>query len=835
MSSTASAIGAYGRLLGLLALAAVLTLRALDPWPVQAMRLRLFDLLQDLSPRKQIEQPVVIVEIDEASLAAHGQWPWPRALLGDLVDAIVAGAPKAIAFDVLFVEPDRLSPEQIGQSLAAAMGTTDPAIAKAVAALPANDAILAESFKGAPVVLGVAAGRSGGSATPPRDSAARSTTILERGAAVADHLRQFGAFNDNIPILDAAAAGRGVVSLDLGADGVLRRLPALSRAGDRALPALGFELIRAGDGADFMTAEAGAAGLEAVSVADVTAATDANGEVWLHYAGHRPERFVRASAVLSGEASPETFAGKYVLIGATAAGLGDIVATPLGYAMAGVEVHAELVEGLLAGETLTRPALLSAAEIAVIGVIGLLIIFVRPGGRAVRLTLMLLAPAVLLAATSWALFHWADMLFDPVYPAMAAAAVLTVVVSAGFVAGERRQRLLAEQAAIVERDARARIELLLESTGEAIYGIDLDGRCTFFNGATSTLLGLPDDFDPIGRNMHDLSHYADADGEPLAEADCPVHTAYREGRSAESVDDVVWRHDGAAVAVEQRAFPVRKAGDVVGGVVIVIDVSERKAAAEAIAEREARLRNLQGEIDKLSQMGVLSQVSSFLAHELNQPLAAVMNYIPASRRILAGGADDAPAKSRDYLEKALQQARRAADIVKGLREMSAKGEAQRAPDDLARIVEEAVEITRMEHSRRPVRIGLEIERGLPRASVSAIQIQQIVINLVRNAVEAIGEDAPGAVDVEVRATLDGAGIEVSVSDDGPGLPDAAQDLFKPFVTSKATGMGVGLAICERIIQAHGGEISAGDHPDGGAVFRFSLPAVAPADQDRVSA
>lgn len=821
MSSRWGAAGNYVRAAGFLALLGLVALRLIDPWPVEALRLRLFDLLQDVNPRTVDAAPVAIVAIDEMSLAELGQWPWPRDLVAELVDAIAAQKPAAIGFDVLFVEPDRLSPERLGQTL----GRANPALARLLADLPSNDAALARSIAAAPVALGVAASPIGSVAPLTTGGPGPAVVpLLERGGAVRPYVKRFGAFTQTIPTIALAADGHGVVSLDLGADGVLRRAPALARVDERVLPALALEAIRIGAGAQAFEAEAGWFGLKTVSVADVRAPTDANGDIWLRYAGHRADRFVSASDVLAGKVAPDALAGKLVLIGATAAGLGDIVATPLGYPMAGVEVHAELIEALLAGETLSRPAFMTAVEIALVCAFGLFVTFGRPFRRPTHLISLFVAPAAAAGGLAWALFAMRGLLFDPVYPALSAAALLTVVVSASFIAGERRQRLLAERAALIEREARERIELLLESTGEAIYGVDLAGACSFYNSATISLLGLPPGFDPIGRNMHELSHHADKDGGPFAEADCFIHSAFRDGRTAETADDVVWRSDGAAVAVEQRAFPIHKDGQVVGAVVIVIDIRERKAAAAAIAERETRLGQLRAEIDAMSRMGVLAQVSSFLAHEINQPLAAVMNYIPASRRILAGTRPDAQEKSADYLEKALQQARRAADIVKGLREMTQSGEAERELDDLNRVIEEAVEIAAMEHAGRPARIVFQRGDGLAAVDVSRIQIQQIVINLVRNAIEAIGPGVPGRIEVSVQR-VDGAWAAVAVRDSGPGLPEEADALFQPFVTSKPTGMGVGLAISERIVQAHGGEISASNHSDGGAVFRFTLPFV----------
>ena len=829
---------AGSRLLAAAILIAAVLLRVADPWPVEGLRLRFFDVLQQAFPRAPDTFPVVIVDIDERSLDAHGQWPWPRNLLADLAQAVARGRPAAIGFDVLFVEPDRLSPE----NLARALDDPDPALVAALASAPSNDSQLAESFRTAPVVLGVAVADPSSPVTadapgaPAPQRPIRGVDLIERGGDSRPFLTTFPRLIPNIAPLDAAARGRGVVSLDLAVDGVLRRMPAAVRVGESVYPALGVEVIRVAAGEDPLATETDAFGIEAFSVGGHWIPTDGGGGVWLHYAGHQPARFVSARDVLAGQVDPGKFAGKLVLVGATAAGLGDFVATPAARSMAGVEAHAELIEGVLAGATLWRPAWMPAVEIVILCGFGVVLVWLNPLRGLGRLFGLLILPAGLLVAVAVGAFLDQGLLLDPVYPILAAAVVLTVTLAQGFVSSERGRRRLAERTARVERDARERIELLLESTNEAIYGIDLEGRCGFFNSACVGLFGFSADRDLIGADMHALARVVDRDG--LSDAGpCPIHQAALRGQRAVAADDLLRRQDGSTVAVERRAAPIWHEGRIVGAVVTCIDITERKAAAAALREREARLRQLQVEIDKISRVSVLGQVSSALAHELNQPLAAIMNYIPASRRILTTGNPDAPEKSADYLERAMQQARRAGDIIKGLRDLTRTGETARAPDDLNRVVEEACEIALLEHAERPLPLELDLAADLAPVEISRIQIEQIIVNLIRNGMEAMhgmtasGQD--GGLTIATRRTDDGF-AEVIVSDDGPGLaPEIRDRLFQPFVTSKSDGMGIGLSICRNIVTAHGGRIRAEDAESRrGLAIRFTLPfAEEDADED----
>lgn len=267
-----------GRWLAVFSLCALILVRGIDPWPVEGLRLRLFDLFQQAKPRVIDRYPVTIVDIDEDSIAAHGQWPWPRGLLADLVDRIGGSGARVIGFDVLFAEPDRLSPESIARSLVG----SDAAVRRALASLPSNDQRLAESFKRHRVVLGLAIltkqrDRSPVATRPP------ATPILERGTNPRPFLRSFPALLNNIDVLDRASAGRGIVSLDLERDGVLRRIPALVRIDEDIFPAIAIEMLRVAGDHTFIVLEAGALGISGVRVGDRLAKTDGNGRNWLYY------------------------------------------------------------------------------------------------------------------------------------------------------------------------------------------------------------------------------------------------------------------------------------------------------------------------------------------------------------------------------------------------------------------------------------------------------------------------------------------------------------------------------------------------------------------------
>ncbi len=249
----------------------------------------------------------------------------------------------------------------------------------------------------------------------------------------------------------------------------------------------------------------------------------------------------------------------------------------------------------------------------------------------------------------------------------------------------------------------------------------------------------------------------------------------------------------------------------------VLDITEQKQVEELARKRQAELTR----VSRLSTMGAMA---AGLAHELNQPLAAIANYAKGStRRIRSGTAtlDDLV----DPIEHIATQAARAGDIVRRTREFVSRQEPHRVPLDLNTLIREVAELVEYEARAREVRIRLDLSASLPRVTADRIQIQQVVVNLLLNAMDALSEAGMPrrAVSVHTVPRVPGE-VEVAVRDNGPGIPpDVAERIFEPFFTTRAHGMGLGLAICRSIIADHGGRLWATPNPDSGTTFRFTLP------------
>jgi two-component system sensor kinase FixL len=256
------------------------------------------------------------------------------------------------------------------------------------------------------------------------------------------------------------------------------------------------------------------------------------------------------------------------------------------------------------------------------------------------------------------------------------------------------------------------------------------------------------------------------------------------------------------------------------------DLSERQRT-------EARLQELQSELVHISRLTAMGEMASALAHELNQPLSAIANYLKGSRRLLEARSDDDAGVIRDALDKAAEQSLRAGQIIRRLRDFVARGESERRVESVRKLVEEASALALVGAKERGVHVRFFFDPSRDFVLADRVQIQQVILNLIRNAIEAMENSDRIEMTLSTAPADDGM-LAIEVADTGSGVaPEIQAHLFQPFVTSKPTGMGVGLSICRTIVEGHGGQISVRPNPGGGSVFRFTLRTVDKEDLDGV--
>jgi two-component system sensor kinase FixL len=239
-------------------------------------------------------------------------------------------------------------------------------------------------------------------------------------------------------------------------------------------------------------------------------------------------------------------------------------------------------------------------------------------------------------------------------------------------------------------------------------------------------------------------------------------------------------------------------------------------------ETARRMRVMQAELLHVSRLSAMGQMTAALAHELNQPLTAIMNYVTAARRFFSSGDPAQSTRGVELIEKAVQQTSRAGQIIKRLREFVEKRETARTEENLNQAVEEAIALAFAGSSDAGVKVNLSLDPGLPLVLIDRIQVQQVLLNLIRNGIEAM-QGVP-VRDMTISTVHDGVEVEFSIADTGPGLdPEVARRLFQPFVTTKENGMGIGLSICQSIVEAHNGRIWAEPNASAGVTFKFRLP------------
>ncbi len=359
----------------------------------------------------------------------------------------------------------------------------------------------------------------------------------------------------------------------------------------------------------------------------------------------------------------------------------------------------------------------------------------------------------------------------------------------------------------------ALVRSILATVPDAIIVIDERGLILSFSAAAERMFGYLED-EVVGENVsmlmpspdrerHDgyLHNYLDTGERKIIGIGRVTTARHREGQTFPIELSV-----GEARVGDQRIFTG-----------FIHDITQRQ-------QTELRLQDLQSELAHVGRVSEMGTLASSLAHELNQPLTAIANYCEAARDLLGDGATgDAAGMVREALDEAAKEALRAGQIVRRLRDFISHGDADRKGESLSRLITEANALALVGSRELGVEVQMRLEATADEVFVDRIQIQQVLTNLIRNGIEAMTESRFRYLTIRTADAPEGF-VTVSIEDSGAGISDAvAAQLFQPFVTSKKNGMGIGLSICRTIVEAHKGRIWFEPRPEGGTLFRFTLP------------
>ena len=455
-----------------------------------------FDAFQRAAPRRVASLPAVIVDIDDQSLQQFGRWPWPRSRLAQLIDATHRLGALAVGLDIIMPEADSLSP----QRLLAERHDATPEMRQALAALPSNDAILAQTLRQVPSVLGRAALID---AAPDIASTNIQTPAIISGASPQPFVAHYEGQIVNLPELESAAHGRGYLNDSRDSDGVVRSMPLVLSVKGALAPTLAVELLRVATGQTAYSVRSNGQGIVGLQIGTSVIPTDRDGKVRLYYSPGHAARRVSAAAVLRGQLAANGLANQVAIIGASAVGISDVAVTPVGGRMDGVEIHAQLIENILYGTRLIRPPSARWWELFGLVAFGVILIVALPRRKPAVGVLLYCALGATLVIVSFIAFQKLHVLYDATLPVVANGLVVGLLLTAGFSAALRRRRELDAELA-VERNERLRAAGELRAAREIQMGMLPDPKAIDGLPANLDFHALLEPAQEIGGDLYDV-------------------------------------------------------------------------------------------------------------------------------------------------------------------------------------------------------------------------------------------------------------------------------------------------------------------------------------------
>ncbi len=396
-------------------------LQIYDPAIVKTLRLKTFDAYQQIYPRLDGDYPVYVIDIDEKSLAEVGQWPWPRSIIANLVEKTFEQNTAGMAFDMVFAEPDGLSPENVKQ-----LWNLDEQTKNSLSKVTPHDIVFSRTIQQYPVVAGqiFTYDNIQQNHDDLLENNPKSIIKSSNGEDLTKYIHNATGSVRNLPGIEYKAPGLGHFNFLSDMDNIARRVPMLVSYEGKVFPSLTLELLRVATGAEDITVNLNIKGVESISVAGYTFPTDGMGNYWIHFRPYNKARYVSASDILNGTVKND-LTGKLAIVGTSAMGLLDLRSSPLNSVLPGVDVHLQVLETILDKDFLYRPSWAKIAEILFVLLVGFLMMFLMEKQSAIKSFVFAFTLLIATFAGCVAAFIYYGVLLDVGLPLIALASVLT--------------------------------------------------------------------------------------------------------------------------------------------------------------------------------------------------------------------------------------------------------------------------------------------------------------------------------------------------------------------------------------------------------------------------
>jgi PAS domain S-box-containing protein len=815
----------YGILLAAICSAAYLV----HPDVIAGLQFKVTDAIVANATRTPITDRVAVVEIDEQSLEAWGQWPWPRSRLARLLEEIAGKGARSIALDFIMAEPDRTSLKAIQEELKREFGLPQVE-GNSPAELADNDAILAATLSRGPFVLGYEFHCE----ENHRQAASCCLHPLEMvdirrpsGTTGSLALHQAQGVVCNIDPLAQAVLHSGFLNGQADGDGRLRRLPLMIRYGRSIYPNLSLAaLLAAGNGLPVILKQP-SGGQNSLIVGGHSIPIDNHGNLRIRFATNRSDlHYISADRVLNGQVAESEVSGRVVLVGLGASGLAPVYQTPGHGLFSAVDVHAQAVETILSEAYIRRHAGIILAEIVLSMMVALVYSLCIARLEFVTTTAIGAAGIVGLGVAAQLLFNSRQVLLSPLLPA-------AVIVSSGlflmlfkYWTRQRKARRSMQDALILMRSSQKNLNGIIKTIPDIVFRLDASGRITFISQALAKYHKQPDDL--IGKHILDL--VATEDRNSATNRINERRTGNRATADLEvrlMLSPTEGEGDG-----KDRYFSISAEG-------IYTKTPPDKGSflgTQGIARDIDRRRHLERKLEQSKKMEAMGSLAAGVAHDLNNILSGLVSY---PELLLLDLPADSP--MRDSIKTIQRSGQRAADIVQDLLMIARRGVKNHDIINLNQVIRaflKTPECQRLSEDHPGMRLTTDPADDLMNVKGSMVHLLKMIMNLAGNAAEAMpagGNVCISTCNRYLDTAIDGYEripegdyVILSIVDEGIGIPpENLHRIFEPFYSKKKmgrSGSGLGMTVVWNTIKDHAGYVDIHSHEGEGSRFDVFFPA-----------